>query len=214
MVHQWRPAASPPMCRIPRYAGLYGPAIQHEDCDGTKVGTPALDSQPYPSAEYMEDWLARMVELIDLYQPQLIWFDWWIEQKALEPYLKQFAAYYYNRAAQWGKGVVMNYKYEAFPHGTAGVRHRARPARRYLARCFLAKRHVGGQELLELCRGRLRRRAASHEVTVDPSQPGRVFFCSYRKQCDSSDPANEGDSTCQKGMENPAPACARKPLCR
>jgi alpha-L-fucosidase len=87
-----------------RYAGLYGPARQsHERLNHA----------------FMADWLARMVELIDKYQPQLIWFDWWIEQKALEPYLKQFAAYYYNRGHEWGKGVAVNHKFEAFPPGTA-----------------------------------------------------------------------------------------------
>jgi hypothetical protein len=33
--------------------------------------------------------------------------------------LQQFAAYYYNRAAQWGKGMAVNYKYEAFATGSA-----------------------------------------------------------------------------------------------
>ncbi|MFO7169786.1 MAG: alpha-L-fucosidase [Chloroflexota bacterium] len=88
----------------PRYAGLYGPARQ---------------SHERLSREFMDDWLARLVELIDKYQPQLIWFDWWIEQKALEPYLKRFAAYYYNRGYEWGKGVAINHKFEAFPPGTA-----------------------------------------------------------------------------------------------
>lgn len=87
-----------------RYDGLYGPARQSFE----RLNQP-----------FMEDWLARLVELIDNYQPQLIWFDWWIEQKALEPYLKQFAAYYYNRAAEWGKGVAINHKFEAFPAGVA-----------------------------------------------------------------------------------------------
>jgi alpha-L-fucosidase len=87
-----------------RYSGLYGPARQ---------------SYERLNRAYMEDWLARLVELIDKYQPQLIWFDWWIEQKALEPYLKQFAAYYYNRGVEWGKGVAVNHKFEAFPPGVA-----------------------------------------------------------------------------------------------
>jgi len=30
-----------------------------------------------------------------------------------------FAAYYYNRGHQWGEGVIINYKYDAFPEGTA-----------------------------------------------------------------------------------------------
>ncbi|HEX2905606.1 MAG TPA: alpha-L-fucosidase [Phototrophicaceae bacterium] len=72
-----------------------------------------------PDAAYLADWLARNCELVDKYQPQLVWFDWWIEQNAFAPYLQQFAAYYYNRGAQWNRGVAINYKLEAFPEGTA-----------------------------------------------------------------------------------------------
>jgi alpha-L-fucosidase len=67
----------------------------------------------------MNDWLLRSVELVDKYQPQVFWFDWWIEQPAMEPYRKTFAAYYYNRAAQWNKGVVLNYKNKSFPDSAA-----------------------------------------------------------------------------------------------
>jgi alpha-L-fucosidase len=98
---------------------FYGPAVQHEDCDGTQQNTPALDSKPYPSAEYLEEWLARTVELIDKYQPQLVWFDWWIGHAAFPEYLKRFAAHYYNRGEEWGKGVAINYKYVAYAEGTA-----------------------------------------------------------------------------------------------
>ena len=92
--------------------GLYGPAMpgpkDHHD----------LNEAP-PDTAFLEDWLARTCELVDKYQPQLIWFDWWIQNTAFAPYLQKFAAYYYNRGAEWGKGVAINYKYEAFPEGTA-----------------------------------------------------------------------------------------------
>ena len=88
----------------PRYAGLYGPAQPKE---------------MQPNQEFLDDWLARCCELVDLYQPEVFWFDWWIEQPAFEPYRKKFAAFYYNRAKQWGKEVVLNYKNQAFPDGTA-----------------------------------------------------------------------------------------------
>lgn len=90
--------------RAPRYLGLYGPARPKD--------TP-------PDPEFLDDWLRRTCELVDKYQPQLVWFDWWIEEPPFEPYLRKFAAYYYNRAAQWGKGVAINYKNEAFPEGAA-----------------------------------------------------------------------------------------------
>lgn len=86
--------------RDPRYADFYGPA------------------QPEylpPQEQHLEDWLVRTCELVDRYQPQLIWFDWWIEQPAFRPYLQEFAAYYYNRGAQWRRGVAVNYKHDAFP---------------------------------------------------------------------------------------------------
>jgi alpha-L-fucosidase len=96
----------------PRYQDFYGPAMRME-------GDPhKLDARPYPDTAFLDDWLLRTCELVDNYQPQLIWFDWWIGHEAFKPYLPRFAAYYYNRGAQWGKGVAINHKFEAFPEGT------------------------------------------------------------------------------------------------
>ncbi len=96
----------------PANAGLYGPAATAPQDHST------LDQAP-PSKAFLEDWLARTCEIVDKYRPQLVWFDWWIQHRAFEPYLQRFAAYYYNRAAEWGEGVAINHKYEAFPEGTA-----------------------------------------------------------------------------------------------
>lgn len=94
----------------PRYADLYGPAQPREAAE---------KGERPPDEEFLSDWLRRACELVDKYRPQLFWFDWWIEQPAFEPYLRLFAAYYYNRAAQWGLGVVINYKHQAFPERAA-----------------------------------------------------------------------------------------------
>lgn len=80
-----------------------------------------INSEPVPSQEYMEDWLVRCCELVDKFRPKLVYFDWWIHHSALKPYLRKFAAYYYNRAEEWGEGVVINYKHDAFQFGTAVV---------------------------------------------------------------------------------------------
>jgi alpha-L-fucosidase len=80
---------------------------------------PAQPEKAAIDESYMKDWLARCCELVDRYQPQVFWFDWWIEQPAFEPYRKKFASYYYNRADKWGKGVVLNYKNKAFPENAA-----------------------------------------------------------------------------------------------
>ncbi|MFC1996408.1 alpha-L-fucosidase [Chloroflexota bacterium] len=79
----------------------------------------SLDWQPRPDAAFLDDWLLRTQELVDKYKPQLIWFDWWIEQTVFKPYIQKFAAYYYNRGQEWGKGVVINYKKESYETGTA-----------------------------------------------------------------------------------------------
>jgi alpha-L-fucosidase len=88
----------------PRYADLYGPAQPR--------------SMP-PNEQFLDDWLLRACELVDRYRPQLVWFDWWIEQPVFEPYLQRFAAFYYNRAAEWGRGVAINFKHGSFPPGAA-----------------------------------------------------------------------------------------------
>ncbi len=90
--------------RDPAYADFYGPAMREETA---------------PNEQFLEDWLLRTVELVDRYRPQVVWFDWWIERPAFEPYLKLFAAYYYNSAARWGREVVINYKWQAFAEGSA-----------------------------------------------------------------------------------------------
>ena len=74
-----------------------------------------------PSEEFLEDWLVRCCELVDQYRPRIVYFDWWIQHNAVKPYLKKFAAYYYNRAKEWGEGVVINYKHDAFQFGCAVV---------------------------------------------------------------------------------------------
>lgn len=78
-----------------------------------------LYSEPYPSEEYLNDWLVRTCELIDRFRPKILYFDWWIQHSALKPYLKKVAAYYYNRAAEWGIDVAINYKHDAFQFGCA-----------------------------------------------------------------------------------------------
>lgn len=80
---------------------------------------PAQREETVPSERFLEDWLLRTVEIIDRYRPQVLWFDWWIEQPVFKPYLAKLAAYYYNRAAQWGREVVINFKWTAFEEGSA-----------------------------------------------------------------------------------------------
>jgi len=100
--------------RDPAFADFYGPAVSQKTSEA---------QQTPPDARFLDDWLARCAELVDKYRPQLVWFDWWIAQPAVHPYLQKFAAFYYNRGAEWRSGVAINYKKhggESFPD-TAGV---------------------------------------------------------------------------------------------
>lgn len=74
---------------------------------------------PAPPQDFMEDWLARNVELVEKYRPAMVYFDWWIQHESVKPYLKKFAAYYYNRGVEWGMDVAISYKHDAMMLGTA-----------------------------------------------------------------------------------------------
>ncbi len=103
MVHEWGMGFESDV-QDPRYADFYGPA-QPENLP--------------PNDQFLEDWLVRCCEIVDKYEPQVFWFDWWIEQPVFAPYLQQFASYYYNRGREWNRGVAINFKHHAFPPNTA-----------------------------------------------------------------------------------------------
>lgn len=68
---------------------------------------------------FLVNWYERNVELIDKYQPDLIYFDNGVDQRHIDPLKLQIAAYYYNRARSWGKEVSFTTKKAAFaPSGT------------------------------------------------------------------------------------------------
>lgn len=100
----------------PEFADFYGPAVYREEFHSNGMHRYASDVFAVgASEEWLEDWLVRTCELIDRYQPAVLYFDWWIHNHSFKPYLKKLAAYYYNRAEEWGKEVTINFKHEAFP---------------------------------------------------------------------------------------------------
>ncbi|WP_282079366.1 alpha-L-fucosidase [Aquimarina algiphila] len=91
----------------PQYADLYAP--RHER-----------------NAPVSKEWLANMwwprtKEIIDKYQPDILWFDFYLDRPEFAPYHKKLAAYYYNSGLERGKDVVLqtkNLKYESYKKGT------------------------------------------------------------------------------------------------
>ncbi len=69
--------------------------------------------------KFLVNWAQRNAELIDKYQPDMLWFDNGVDMRYLDPIKLWVAAYYYNRAAEWGKAVSLSTKKAAYaPSGT------------------------------------------------------------------------------------------------
>jgi alpha-L-fucosidase len=93
---------------------LYWPAMPEPDHQD-------LRGEPRPTEEFLRDWLLRTAEIIDRYQPLLLYFDWWVQHTAFKPYLKKAAAYYYNRLREWGKEGAICYKHDGMMFGSGIV---------------------------------------------------------------------------------------------
>ena len=73
------------------------------------------------SEKFKERWWARTKDLIDNYQPDILWFDFYLDIPDYADQRPKLAAYYYNKGIEWGKEVVLqdkNFSHEAFPEGT------------------------------------------------------------------------------------------------
>lgn len=92
---------------------FYYPAIDEPDIQSLYI--------PVPPQDFLEDWLARNVELVEKYRPNMVYFDWWVQHESVKEYLKKFAAYYYNRGQEWGMDVAISYKHDAMMLGTGIV---------------------------------------------------------------------------------------------
>ena len=89
-------------CSDPKYSGLYGQI--HEK------GEP-------PNKEFLDEWHGKLIEVIDKYDPDFIWFDSPLEGIGKDVYQKDFLAYYYNKSVERGKEVLVSYKVHDFPPG-------------------------------------------------------------------------------------------------
>jgi len=99
----------------PKYADFYGPPQKPDPTKASAMGGRGVAPQ---SQEFLEEWLARCQEIIDKYQPDMLWFDNGINTRSLDPLKLRLAAYYYNRAAQWGKDVSLSTKGDAYLYGS------------------------------------------------------------------------------------------------
>jgi alpha-L-fucosidase len=68
--------------------------------------------------QFLELWVARNMELIDEYHPDVLWFDNGVNARAYDPLKLKVGAYYYNRAKEWGKQVMLSTKSDAYLTGS------------------------------------------------------------------------------------------------
>jgi len=71
-----------------------------------------------PREQFLEMWKGKLCEVIDNYQPDIMWFDSWLDEIP-QKYRMEYLAHYFNKAAEWGKEVVVTCKQRDLPHNIA-----------------------------------------------------------------------------------------------
>jgi len=77
--------------------------------------------EPISDKWISEVWWPRTKEIIDLYEPDILWFDFYLDKPEFIPYHKKLAAYYYNKGLSKNKTVVLqtkNMKQKSYLKGT------------------------------------------------------------------------------------------------
>jgi alpha-L-fucosidase len=74
------------------------------------------DKSAAARTKFMHDWVAKRIETIDKYKPDVLWFDMSTDH-SWDPLKEYVAAYYYNRALEWGKTVCISAKGAAWVSG-------------------------------------------------------------------------------------------------
>jgi alpha-L-fucosidase len=110
--HQWLWGWYPTMDKgvdasEPRYAGLYGPPAPNSPFDYDKP-------TPEPPQKFQDEWEAKVKEVIDKYQPDLIWFDSRLNIID-ERHRINLLTYYFNKAEEWQREVGVTYKDKDLP---------------------------------------------------------------------------------------------------
>jgi alpha-L-fucosidase len=98
--------------------------------DGAKEHYPTVFADPevaimygdMPRDEFHEFWLDKLKEIVNQYQPDIIWFDSWLD-RIPEEYRQRFSAYYLNAAKEWGREVVIVRKQNDLPINMSVLDH-------------------------------------------------------------------------------------------
>ena len=93
----------------PEYADLYGSPVKPDEFDN-----------PFPDEAFNDTFVAKIKEVVDKYQPDLMYFDNRLNRIS-ERHRLDFAAYYYNEALEQNRDVIITYKKEDMGLGSGVV---------------------------------------------------------------------------------------------
>mgnify|MGYP003387905621 CR=1 FL=1 len=118
--HQWKYAWYPTWnestdASNPAYADLYGPKVPK----GTfQMAHPVKDGDLLPDQKFNDEWLAKITEVVDKYEPDLVYFDNKMDIIQEKTRL-DFLSYYYNAGVKQARDVVVTYKFHDLAEGSA-----------------------------------------------------------------------------------------------
>ncbi|MGC6423782.1 MAG: alpha-L-fucosidase [Lentimonas sp.] len=87
----------------PEYYDLYGKPVPPEDP---------------PTQEFLDHWWNRTTDIVEQYEPDILWFDFGLDKPGFKPVHKKILAYYYNKGLEWDREVVFqgkNMRFDSFP---------------------------------------------------------------------------------------------------
>ena len=71
-----------------------------------------------PREKFLEMWKGKLIEVIDKYQPDLMWFDSWLDEIP-EQTKMEYLAYYFNKANERSSEVIVTFKQDDLPREVA-----------------------------------------------------------------------------------------------
>lgn len=117
--HQWKYAWYPTWDENTdafdaQYADLYGPKVPK----GTFNMKHMVEVDPLPKQRFNDEWLEKIIEVVDKYEPDLVYFD--NKMNIIDEKTRlDFLSYYYNAGIEQKRDVVVTYKMEDLAKGSA-----------------------------------------------------------------------------------------------
>ncbi|MBK1875805.1 alpha-L-fucosidase [Pelagicoccus mobilis] len=93
-----------------RYYSKKDPSWDTNDPENWQLYWKADEPKDAPSDEFLDWWWKRTTDIIDNYEPDLLWFDFGFDKPGWESVHKPILAYYYNKGLEWDKEVVLQGK--------------------------------------------------------------------------------------------------------